>query len=57
VETDHDYNDNLIVLKKEEYKGNGDIELRFYSEDDEYDAIPAGKIQSVVSGFRYVKKT
>ena len=57
METDHDYNDNLIVLKKEEYKGNGDIELRFYSEDDEYDAIPAGKIQSVVSGFRYVKKT
>ncbi|MCL2101326.1 MAG: hypothetical protein FWH22_06395 [Fibromonadales bacterium] len=44
VETGHDGN-NMIVLKKEEYKGNGDIELRF-GDEDEYDVIPVGKIQN-----------
>ncbi|MCL2100943.1 MAG: hypothetical protein FWH22_04445 [Fibromonadales bacterium] len=36
------------LIKKEEYKGNGDIELRSYGDedDDEYDVIPVGKIQN-----------
>ncbi|MCL2101039.1 MAG: hypothetical protein FWH22_04925 [Fibromonadales bacterium] len=29
VETDHDDNDNLIVLKKEKYEGNGDLAFLF----------------------------
>ncbi|MCL2101046.1 MAG: hypothetical protein FWH22_04960 [Fibromonadales bacterium] len=44
----NNYDNDLIILK-EKYEGNGDIEFRFYSRDednDEYNAIPAGKIQN-----------
>ncbi|MCL2101329.1 MAG: hypothetical protein FWH22_06410 [Fibromonadales bacterium] len=41
-----EYDDNGdLIVQREEYKGNGDIELHF-GDEDKYDVIPAGKIQN-----------